>query len=155
MNTLLLDTVTWDLVVDSSGNIAMATEPYALAQDAASACKLFQGELWYDTDQGIPYFQAPILGAMPPLSLIRKNYERAANGVPDIESVKVFIAAIGRDRVLSGQVQVTSSKAATTGKVPASVAAPTSSPVSLQNAQIGVPPKTLFTLFTLDFSVLG
>src|SRR5258707_280990 len=107
MNTLLLDTATWDLVVDSAGNIALATEPYALAQDAASACRLFQGELWYDINQGIPYFQAPILGAMPPLSLLRKSYEPAALGAPDVESFKVFIAAIGGARVVSGQVQVT------------------------------------------------
>jgi len=107
VNTLLLDTATWDLVVDSAGNIAVATEPYSLAQDAASACRLFQSELWYDVDQGVPYFQAPILGAMPPLSLLRKSYEVAALGVPDVETVKVFIQSIGRDRVVSGQVQVT------------------------------------------------
>lgn len=106
MNTLLLDTKTWDLCVDSAGNIALATAPYALAQDAASACRLFLGELWFDVNQGVPYPQS-ILGQMPPLSLLRKSYERAALGVPDVQTVKVFVAAITRDRVVSGQVQVT------------------------------------------------
>jgi hypothetical protein len=32
MRTLLLDTVAWDLVLDVNGNIAVADEPYALAQ---------------------------------------------------------------------------------------------------------------------------
>jgi len=107
--TLLLDTVTWDLVVDSSGNIAMATEPYSLAQDAASACRLFQGELWYDTTQGVPYFQA-ILGQMPPLAYLKARYVAAAQTVPDVLSVNVYIAAITANRVVSGQIQITGPK---------------------------------------------
>ena len=45
MKTLLLTTDAWDLTVDVSGNIAVADEPLALAQDAASAIRLFAGEL--------------------------------------------------------------------------------------------------------------
>ena len=52
--TLLLTPQTWDLTVDASNNIAVAAEPYALAQDAASAIRLFQGEDYYDTTRGIP-----------------------------------------------------------------------------------------------------
>jgi len=104
-STLLLDTVTWDLVVDSNGDIARADEPYALAQDAASACKLFKTELWYDTTQGVPYWQS-ILGQMPPLALLKGSYEAAAKSVPDVKSVKVFIATITRDRIVTGQVQI-------------------------------------------------
>lgn len=106
MDTLLLDTVTWDLVVDVNGNIALATEPYALAQDAASQCRLFEGELWYDTSQGVPYW-ASILGQMPPLALLKGSYVNAAMSVVDVESAIVFIASITRDRIVSGQVQIT------------------------------------------------
>lgn len=42
-NTVLLNPRTWDLILNSSRSIAMASEPYALAQDVASACKLFKG----------------------------------------------------------------------------------------------------------------
>jgi hypothetical protein len=105
-STLLLDQVSWDLVADSSGNIALAQEPYALAQDAASACKLFKSELWYDTTQGVPYFQS-ILGQMPPLALLKGSYQAAAKSVPDVVAVKVFIATITGDRVVTGQVQIT------------------------------------------------
>ena len=56
MKTLLLDQTTWDLTLDANNNIALAAEPYAFAQDAASAIRLFQGELWYDTTRGVPYF---------------------------------------------------------------------------------------------------
>lgn len=106
MNTLLLDTVTWDLVVDNNGNIAMAKEPYALAQDVATACRLFQGELWYDTRQGVPYWQS-ILGQMPPLAFLRAKYQQAAMTVPDVKTTNIFIASITQDRVVTGQVQIT------------------------------------------------
>ena len=67
MNTLLLDRATWDLCLDAAGNIATASEPYALAQDASSAIRLFVSEAWYDTTQGIPYF-TNILGQAPPIA---------------------------------------------------------------------------------------
>ena len=40
-STLLLDQTEWDLVLDASGNIALASPPYALAQDVASAVRTF------------------------------------------------------------------------------------------------------------------
>ncbi|AJJ19826.1 hypothetical protein [Yersinia intermedia] len=54
-NTLLLDRTAWDLVLDANGDIAMASLPYSIAQDVASAIKTFIGECWYDTSQGVPY----------------------------------------------------------------------------------------------------
>jgi hypothetical protein len=102
----MLDTQTWDLTTDASGNIAMATDGYALAQDAASQCRLFQGELWYDTTQGVPYFQQ-ILGQLPPLQLLKAYFVTAAELVPDVVSAQCFVSAITQQRVLSAQVQVT------------------------------------------------
>jgi hypothetical protein len=61
VRSLLLSRPAWDLVLDASGNIAVASAPYAIAQDAASAIRLFAGEHWYDTAQGIPCF-SQVLG---------------------------------------------------------------------------------------------
>lgn len=105
MNTLLLDQTTWDLCLDVHGNIAMAQNPYALAQDTASAVRLFQGEAWYDTAQGIPYFDQ-ILGQTPPLLLVKKLLETAALTVPELVGAKAYISGLV-DRVLTGQIQVT------------------------------------------------
>lgn len=105
MQTLLLDTVEWDLVLDVNGNIAVASNPYSLAQDAASACKLFLGELWYDTRQGIPYFET-ILGKSPPLSYLKTKLEDAAKTVPDVVDAVAYITSIV-GRKVSGQIQVT------------------------------------------------
>lgn len=105
MKTLLLDVEQWDLVVDLFGNIAVASNPYALAQDAASAIKLFQGELWYDTTQGVPYFQT-ILGKLPSVPYMKAKFVEAALTVPEVVQAKCFITAI-QGRTINGQVQVT------------------------------------------------
>jgi hypothetical protein len=105
MKTLSLDAVSWDLVKDVSGNIALASEPYSLAQDAASAIKLFARELWYNTSKGVPYFEQT-LGKAPNISLIKAKFTDAAKTVPGVISAKVFISSI-QNRAVSGQVQVT------------------------------------------------
>lgn len=106
MDTLLLDRTTWDLCLDSAGNIAMASNPYAIAQDVASAIKLYQGELWYDTTQGVPY-QSEILGNNPPIALLKARFIAAALTVPEVASADCFISSL-TNRQLVGQVQVTS-----------------------------------------------
>jgi len=102
-NTLLLDRSAWDLVIDSSGNIAMAQPPYALAQDVASAVRLFLGELWYNTTKGIPYFEE-ILGQLPPLSLLTGYIEKAALTVPGVVSAQCIISSFD-SREIAGQIQ--------------------------------------------------
>jgi hypothetical protein len=106
MDTLLLDAVTWDWVVDANGNFAVAGEPYSQAQDAASAIRLFLGELYYDTTQGVPY--ARILGKSPNLPLLKSYMVTAARTVPGVVKAVCFISAIS-DRGASGQVQITNS----------------------------------------------
>lgn len=103
--TLLLDTRTWDLCVDLHGNIAVASEPYAQAQDAASSIKTFQGEVFYDTARGVPYYEQ-ILGYLPPASLLKSKFIAAALLVPGIVAARCFFTGFA-DRRLSGQVQIT------------------------------------------------
>lgn len=103
-DTLLLDIAAWDLVLTVAGNIAVASAPYALAQDAASAIKTFQSEVYYDTTLGVPYWTS-ILGTLPPLALIKAKFVAAALTVPGVVSAQVFITSIV-DRTLNGQVQI-------------------------------------------------
>lgn len=101
-DTLLLDVDPWDLTLDAKGNIALATPAYSLAQDVASAVKLFAGELWYDTTKGIPYFD-DILGHLPPMSLFKQYIEDAALAVPGVVSVQVNFSALS-NRTVTGQI---------------------------------------------------
>jgi hypothetical protein len=105
--SLLIDTTFNDLVLDANGNIAVCDEPYRLAQDAACAIRLFHGEIYYATDQGIPYWDQ-VLGHWPPLSLVKAYLQRAALTVPGVVSATVYITGFV-NRKLSGQVQVVDS----------------------------------------------
>lgn len=104
MNTLLLDTALWDLCKDASGNIAMASNPYAIAQDVASALKLFNGELYYDNTKGIPYF-GNILGEYPSAAYVKSQLIRAALTVPEVVEAQVLGIQL-QNGVLSGTVEV-------------------------------------------------
>ena len=103
MNTLLLDISAGDLVLDSNGNIALAQPPYATAQDVASAIRLFLGELWYDTTQGVPYWQQ-LLGENPTNSQVASAFNAAALTVPDVVSASAVITSFAQGAV-NGQVQ--------------------------------------------------
>ena len=102
-DTLLLDRDTWDLTLDSQGNVALATEPYSLVQDVASACRLFLGELYYDTSKGVRYFEQ-ILGKPAPLAILKAQLVAAALTVRGVASATVFLSGV-TGRGVTGQVQ--------------------------------------------------
>lgn len=104
MKTLLLDQATWDLTKDAAGNIALADAPYAIAQDVASAARLFFGELWYDTTQGVPYFQN-LLGKPLSAGFLKSQLSSAALRVPEVSSVEVVLTGLV-NRNLFGQIQI-------------------------------------------------
>lgn len=117
MRTLLLTYPDWDITLDSKGDIALAPQEvngrpvgdaYAQAQDAASAIRLFQGELQYDTEQGIPYWEQ-ILGRLPNVPLMTAYFERAALTVPGVAQARAFIDSVA-DRRVTGQVQIINSE---------------------------------------------
>lgn len=109
-DTLLLDPNGWDWLVDASGNIAVAGPPYSQAQDASSAIRLYLGELYYDTTQGVPY--ARILAKPPNIPLLKSYMETAALTVPGVVAAVCFITALS-ERSVSGQVQITNSNGQT------------------------------------------
>jgi hypothetical protein len=111
-NTLLLDQTAWDLVEDAAGNIAMASPPYGLAQDVASAVRLFLNECWYDTTKGIPYFQE-VLGQLPPSSLLVELIRKQALTVPGVVAARCIIQSFN-ERTVTGQVQFTDESGVTT-----------------------------------------
>jgi hypothetical protein len=115
VNTLLLSPA-WDLTLNAAGNIATAYDGapvspdkralYALAQDVASATRLFLGELWYDTTQGVPYFQR-ILGHLPPAELLKAQLVVAGKTVPGVAGIVVTFSSF-TNRNLAGRLNITS-----------------------------------------------
>lgn len=115
MKTMLLDLATWDVITDAQGNIAIASDPYSVAQDVASAVRTFLGECYYNTTLGIPYLGTPpgtsgnaILGQLPPLAVLKAKIAAAAATIPGCNNPVVFLSSL-QNRVLSGQVQFTDS----------------------------------------------
>jgi hypothetical protein len=106
LDTIYLIPETWDLAVDAYGNIAMANAPYAVAQDVASACRLWQGEAIYDTTRGLPYADE-ILGQLPPSNILINWYKIESMTVPNVANSSIILQYDNSTRVLGGQIQLT------------------------------------------------
>lgn len=101
--TLLLDRSAWDLVMTTNGDIAIASEPYSQAQDVASECRLFEGESWYDTRIGVPYFDQVFSGAQP-VQILKAKLVEAAARVPGVTAAQAVLGdLLGRE--IRGQIQ--------------------------------------------------
>lgn len=111
MKTLLLAVDTWDICLDAARNIAVATEPYQLAQDVASAIRTVLGEVYYDTSQGVDYF-GKIFGKTPPTAVFKEMIVAAALTVPGVVSATCVLQSF-TGRTVTGQVQFTDSNSNT------------------------------------------
>lgn len=112
MDTLKLDN-NWDLMVEGD-SIALATVHYAIAQDVASACRTFRGELWYDVSFGMPYLSQDlsdvgnILGRLPSIEFVRSQLIAVGKTVPGVANIVCFLTGPNtRERLLGGQLQIT------------------------------------------------
>lgn len=114
MDTALLSNDLWDLVLGSNGDLAIASDPYSIAQDVACALKTFQGECYFDTTLGVPYFQQ-IFGQFPSIQFLKAQFVAAAMTVPQVTSAQCFLSSLV-NRSLSGQVQFTYQAITTTGQ---------------------------------------
>lgn len=103
--TILLDRTAWDLVLDSAGNIALASPPYALVQDVASAARTFLAECWYNTTLGVDYF-GTMLGQLPPSSVITNGQSKAALTVPGVVTASCTIDSFD-SRSVAGTISFT------------------------------------------------
>jgi len=94
----------WDLFAGQDRNIAVLDGADAVAQDVASACKVFLGELYYDQSQGVPYFQQ-VLGQPVNAQLLQGFLEQAALTVPTVVSARATVESIV-GRQVHGTVEV-------------------------------------------------
>jgi len=122
MDTLALDLALWDLDVDERGNwrtVGSSTPKsdqtgpgMRLAQDVATRCLSWRGEVYYDTTQGIRYER--ILGEAPNMALLQSAFNTEALKVPECRTALVDFAFVGRDkRTLSGNLTVADFNGAT------------------------------------------
>lgn len=110
--TIPLNASTWDIELDSNGNLTLAEPDISIAQDVASAIRTFLGECWYGATLGLPYF-GQILGQLPPASLITSLLEEAAKTIVGVTAVTVVSLGLNASRQLTGTVIVVSTDSTT------------------------------------------
>lgn len=105
--SLRLNTDTWDIQLDAKGNIDIASNPYACAQDVATACSTFRGECIYDTSIGVPY-QDKILGFNPSSGTVQTWLQNEALRLPYIAQAQAQATVINNSqtRATSGVIVV-------------------------------------------------
>lgn len=105
-STLYLDPRTWDLDLDTSGNIAVATSTYQRAQDIASSCRVFTQDMYYRQSEGIPYSEQILGRSRYPIGLYRSELYRRAMSVDGVVSVNINLNQL-KDRELTGMIEFT------------------------------------------------
>jgi hypothetical protein len=95
----------WDLALDGYGNIAVLEGHGRVAQDVATAVKLFRGEAIFHIDMGVPYL-ADILANSPQEAIIRSHLTKRAYTVPDVATVE-FRRISFKNRIFTGELIIT------------------------------------------------
>ena len=96
----------WDIYLNGSGNIDVATEAYATAQDVANAIRLFRNDAYFAWNEGVPHF-ALNLGVYPSRAAVRARYRAAALGISNVHDAHVEIFEIDDEtRVMTGEVTI-------------------------------------------------
>jgi hypothetical protein len=97
----------WDITLDSAGNIATTGGRYCDAQNVANAIRLFTRDAYLAQTKGVPHFRLD-LGVMPSLSEVRAVYRKTALTVENIKNAVVEITAIDKEtRTLRGIITAT------------------------------------------------
>lgn len=105
MGSLFIDETTWDICADENRNLAIVQGPKALIQRVACELKHFEGEGWYDSRQGLPYFIS-VLGVETTSPLVVSLIENHVTRINTIGSV-IALLQITKDRRLTGDIRVT------------------------------------------------
>lgn len=98
----------WDVAVNNAGNIATTSGDYAVAQNAANACRLFYEDAPLDMTRGIPYFDIT-LGKKSSVSasVLRSRIKDIVSEIYGVTDVEVAIDYDNEGRIDGGEVQIT------------------------------------------------
>lgn len=97
--TSLRLTPDWDLQLDDMGNIATVDGSLQIAQDVATSCRVWKGEVLYDVERGVPY-KEDIMGQKPNLSLLQADLETEAKRIKGVASVEVVVDSFSERRMV-------------------------------------------------------
>ena len=95
----------WDLTVDENGNIAMIDDGLQIAQDVATACRVWRGESLFDTTRGIPY-KEEIMGNLPNMTVLQAYCSQEGTRINGAEIITIKDVSF-ENRVLKPDIQIT------------------------------------------------
>lgn len=95
----------WDISLDSCGNIATASKGYAAAQSVANAVKLFTNDAYFNTERGIPHFETSLKRSVS-ASIVRSRIKETAETVPGVKTATVNVLQI-KDNTLQAEILIT------------------------------------------------
>lgn len=101
--SLMLDTDSWDIGLDDRDNLQTVGNPYACAQDVATACSTILGECIYNKDAGIPYYEK-ILGFNPGSGAVQSYLENEALRLPYIAQASATVINDSGTRASTGVI---------------------------------------------------
>lgn len=98
----------WDIFSDASGQIALVSGAYAIAQNAANAVRLFKNDAYLAQTRGIPHFEIE-LGKAPAIAapILRTRIRETVMNVKGITGAEVDLTFDESGRVMGGEVQAT------------------------------------------------
>lgn len=104
MDTIKLNSDNWDLELDASGNMYAVDGNERLAQDVATACRVWRGEALADIEFGVPY--RDIMGNRPALSLISAYLGETALTVTDVTEIEIDLQNADNERLMTGSILI-------------------------------------------------
>lgn len=98
----------WDIFSDASGQIALVSGAYAIAQNAANAVRLFKNDAYLAQTRGIPHFEIE-LGKAPAIAapILRTRIHETVLNVNGVTGAEVDLTFDESGRVMGGEVQAT------------------------------------------------
>ncbi len=98
----------WDIFSDASGQIALVSGAYAIAQNAANAVRLFKNDAYLAQTRGIPHFEIE-LGKAPVIAapILRTRIRETVLNVNGVTGAEVDLTFDESGRVMGGEVQAT------------------------------------------------
>ncbi|GBQ07252.1 hypothetical protein [Saccharibacter floricola] len=112
MTSLLLDADSWDIGLDDTGNLAVASDAQSILQDACSAEQTWLGEVLYDQSLGVSYDDA-LLAGKSTSPFYAADVEQAVQAVPGVAAVTCHLLTPTSERRQTGILVITATNGRT------------------------------------------
>lgn len=106
ITSLLLNTDSWDIEIDSKGNIATVDNPYSIAQNVACAVSTFLGESIADENIGIDYANFQDGKKVQYLSFLYMKEAKRFSYIKDAKALLYYDKVGMKNRELSGVITI-------------------------------------------------